>query len=144
MFKFTIKRQRVNEPSGPYDGTSINGPDKVARIARELLQSEDQEVFLTFFLNSSNKVLGYSEVARGTLDSCPVDSRIVFRAALAVPSCTGIVLAHNHPSGNAAPSDADRRVTKALVAAGKLLNFTVLDHVIVGDEAYSFRAEEEW
>ena len=82
-------------------------------------------------LDVKNRVIGFTEAARGGIDSCPVDLRSVFRAAIAV-GATAIVVAHNHPSGDPTPSPEDVTVTQKIVQGGLLLDIEVLDHLIVG------------
>jgi len=133
---------RVAELKVPYNIT-INGPQQVAKAAMSILDGEDQEVFLTFMLNIKNKILGYTEVARGAVDFCPVDQRAVFRAAVIV-GASGIVAAHCHPSGDPEPSIDDRTMTERLVKVGEVLGIKVLDHVIVGCNGFVSMAEKGW
>lgn len=81
-----------------------------------------------------NRVLGFTIAAVGAIDSCPVDPRTVFRAAVAL-GASGIVASHCHPSGDPTPSKDDIELTKRLKAAGDLLGIQLLDHVIVTDTA---------
>lgn len=134
------KRIRVAEPNGPY-GKYFHGPQDVRKVAQQLLEGEEQEVFLVFILNIRNQIVGYVEVGRGAIDSCPVDPRTVFRAAV-LQGASGIVVSHNHPSGFAGPSTEDDSITKKLVECGKLLGIPVLDHVIVTEDTYFSYAEE--
>ncbi len=91
----------------------------------------DVETFVALLLNTRRRVRGHHVVATGTLDTVITHSREVFRAAI-ISASSAVVLAHNHPSGDASPSEADIRVTKDLIRAGQLLKIEVLDHVIVG------------
>ncbi len=89
------------------------------------------ECLATLMLNSRRRIKGHHFVSIGTLDTIIVHPREVFRAAV-IAGAAAIVLMHNHPSGDATPSEADIRVTRDLVRAGQLLKIEVLDHVIVG------------
>lgn len=110
----------------------------VASMIRAAISSDPRECFVAVLLNAKNRVIGLHEVSVGIADSAPVHPREVFTAAV-VLSATAIVIAHNHPSGDVQPSDADRQVTLRLKQAGELLGIQVLDHVIVGtDRYYSF------
>jgi len=111
---------------------SVSEPADVARIAKHLMGSLAQEALYAFFLNIQNNVIGYAEVARGGTDACSVDLRVIFRSALAVGSAS-IIVAHNHPSGNLTPSEADIALTTRLCEASKLIGLIMLDHVIVSD-----------
>jgi DNA repair protein RadC len=88
------------------------------------------ECFCVLLLNTRRRVKGHHIVSVGTLDTILVHPREVFRLAI-VTSAAAIVLAHNHPSGEAQPSEADIKVTRDWIRAGQLLKIEVLDHVIV-------------
>jgi DNA repair protein RadC len=94
-------------------------------------------------LDAKHGLLCFDRVAVGTLESSLVHPREVFKGAL-LSSAGSIVIVHNHPSGDPAPSQEDREVTRRLVEAGKLLGVPVLDHVIIGESSYySFRETGE-
>ena len=95
----------------------------------------DVECFVVLLLNARRRVKGHTLVSTGTLDTLVVHSREVFRAAI-IAAASAIVLAHNHPSGEAVPSEADIKVTRDLIRAGQLLKIEVLDHVIIGADRY--------
>jgi DNA repair protein RadC len=98
------------------------------------------EEFHVLALDTRSRVLRDVAVTRGLLDSSLVHPREVFRAAIA-EAAAGIILVHNHPSGDPTPSPEDRAVTRQLVAAGQLLDLPVYDHVIIaGDRWLSFSA----
>lgn len=97
--------------------------------------SPDVECFVVLFLNTRRRVKGHSTIAIGALDSLVVHPREVFRTAI-VSSASAIILMHNHPSGDASPSQTDVRVTRELIRAGRILKIDVLDHVIVGYRRY--------
>ena len=137
--KFEVRSRRVKvcENPGLYD-IAVGSPTLVSEIARQLCLGLSQEVFLVFFLNSQNKVIGYEEVARGMINQCPVDIRLVFRTAIHLGT-SSIVVAHNHPSGDIEPSNTDIKLTLRLNKCAKLLGMPLLDHVIVSDlDYYSF------
>lgn len=94
------------------------------------MRNLSEEHFVTLHLSSIHQVIGYHLVSQGTLSSSLVHPREVFKAALLSNAYT-IVLAHNHPAGSAAASPDDIETTKQLVAAGKIMGVTVLDHLIV-------------
>ena len=102
-----------------------------------------QEHFLVMYLNQSNHVLKVECISNGGTTNVIADPKIIFKNALNL-NATCIVLGHNHPSGNPRPSEDDRQLTKKLVSAGKLLDITVIDHIIIGNERYySFRDHGE-
>ena len=93
--------------------------------------SPDQECLVVLLLNTRRRVKGHHLVSFGTADSLLVDPRSVFRIAV-IMAAAAVVLMHNHPSGDASPSEADLKVTRDLARAGQLLKIEVLDHVIIG------------
>ncbi|MCE6989540.1 RadC family protein [Dyadobacter sp. CY323] len=99
------------------------------------------EEFKILLLNNASRVLGIFEVSKGGISGASADVRIVFAAALKA-NATGIILAHNHPSGQLVPSDADRYVTENMRKAGELLNIRVLDHLIVTAEGFCSFSDE--
>jgi DNA repair protein RadC len=90
-----------------------------------------KEAFVVLILNTRRRVLGHNMVTVGSLDSCLVTPLAVFRPAL-VMAAHAVILAHNQPSQDPSPSEADIRVTRELLRAGQLLKIEVLDHIIVG------------
>jgi DNA repair protein RadC len=95
-----------------------------------------KEEFHVLCFNARNVLLRDACVAEGSSDACPVDPREVFSAALA-SRASAIVLAHNHPSGDPTPSEADIALTRQLVEGSHLLAIKLLDHIVVGDGTYS-------
>ena len=102
-----------------------------------------QEHFLVMYLDQSHHVLKVECVSNGGSSNVIADPKIIFKNAIHL-GATCIVLGHNHPSGNPRPSEEDRILTKKFVAAGKLLDIAVIDHIIIGIERYhSFRDHGE-
>ncbi|MCB9187188.1 MAG: DNA repair protein RadC [Flavobacteriales bacterium] len=93
------------------------------------------EEFWVIFLNRANAVIGKQNVSKGGVSGTVVDPKVVFKMAVQFPA-SGIILAHNHPSGNLKPSQADHELTRKLKEAGKALDIPVLDHLIIGDRDY--------
>lgn len=112
----------------------IKEPCDVVKFLAEIKDAE-QESMIVLTLDTRSRVIRRHEVTRGLLDSSLVHPREVFRVAIA-DAAAGVILAHNHPSGDPTPSAEDRAVTRQLVAAGQLLDITVYDHVIVGGERF--------
>lgn len=99
------------------------------------------EQFKILLLNRANKVLGIYEVSTGGITGTVADPKLIFTAALKA-AAVGIILAHNHPSGNLNASQADLELTKKLKEAGRLLDIQVLDHLILTTEKYFSFADE--
>ena len=93
------------------------------------------ECFIVLLLNTRRRIKGHHLVSIGTMDSVLIHPREVFRIAI-IASTSAVVLMHNHPSGEAMPSDSDIKVTRDLIRAGQLVKIDVLDHVIVGHETH--------
>jgi DNA repair protein RadC len=118
----------------------IKGPADVHRLCAPKLRDLAVEEFHVLALGSQSQVLADLLITRGILNSSLVHPREVFRAAIA-EAAAGIIVVHNHPSGDPTPSADDRAVTRQLVDAGRLLDLPVYDHVIVGGDRYTSFAE---
>jgi len=110
--------------------TTINSPSDAAALCSDM-STFDVEHLRVIMLNTKNMVLGIADVYKGSVNSSQVRVGEVFRPALQ-RNASGIIIAHNHPSGDATPSPDDVAVTRALVQAGKLLDIQPLDHVVIG------------
>ncbi|UCS93823.1 JAB domain-containing protein [Echinicola marina] len=99
------------------------------------------EQFKVMLLNRSNRVLGVVDVSTGGTSGTVADPKIIFAAAVKSNS-SGMILVHNHPSGNRFPSNADNNLTERMVKLGKLMELPVLDHIIVTSESYYSYADE--
>ena len=102
---------------------------------------EHVEEFMILCLNRANRVLGWAKVSQGGLSGTVADPKVIFQVALKSNACS-LILAHNHPSGNLTPSEADIHLTRKLKEAGTLLDLPVLDHLIVSSEGYYSFADE--
>ena len=102
---------------------------------------EYTESFYVILLNRRNNVLGVSKISVGGLAGTVVDPKKVFQIALKA-NAAGVILAHNHPSGNTKPSKSDTEITKKCIQAGKFLDMAVLDHIIVTRGGYFSFADE--
>jgi DNA repair protein RadC len=119
-------------------GDMLNSPELVRRYLSAQLRHQPREVFAVLFLDNQNRLIVYEELFFGTIDGASVYPREVVRRALA-HNAAAVILAHNHPSGVAEPSQADQRITQRLMAALDLIDVRVLDHMVVGDsEVVSF------
>ncbi|MBQ0786303.1 MAG: JAB domain-containing protein, partial [Oceanihabitans sp.] len=99
------------------------------------------EEFWIVYLNNSNKVIQKNQLSKGGITGTLVDVRLALKTALEV-GATGIILAHNHPSGTLKPSEADKQLTKKLKIAAESLDIKVLDHLIITENAYFSFADE--
>jgi DNA repair protein RadC len=119
-------------------GSALTSPGDVRDYLRHALGARDHEVFVVMFLDAQHRVLSDAELFRGTLTQTSVYPREVVKAALAA-NAAAVILAHNHPSGVAQPSQADELLTRQLKEALALVEIKVLDHFIVaGNQTLSF------
>jgi DNA repair protein RadC len=122
---------------------ALTSPQLTQRYLTSKLQHEQSEVFSALLLDSQHRVIDYVELARGTIDSSAVYPREVAKTAL-IKNAAAVIFAHNHPSGIAEASRADKAITERLVKALGLFDIRVLDHIIVGDGEFTSFAEKGW
>lgn len=129
----------VRESAGTYNvmNSTIKSPDDAQTIIHEVVKIDDEarEVFGFLALDTKNKVIGVHPVFAGTLNESIVHPREVFKAAI-LNKAAGIILFHNHPSGDTEPSNADIDANRRMTDAGNILGIKVLDHIIMGDRRY--------
>lgn len=124
-------------------GDSLNSPEHTKHYLMSILRDRQREAFYILFLDNQNRVIANEVMFEGTIDAASVYPREVVKRALE-HNAAALILAHNHPSGIAEPSQADRRITRRLSDALGLVDIRVLDHFVVGDgEVVSF-AERGW
>jgi DNA repair protein RadC len=109
----------------------LDTPERVADLLRETARPYTVETFITVLLNTRRRLIRVCPISQGTLDTLLVHPREVFKPAIGA-TASAVILAHNHPSGDPTPSEADIKVTRDLIRAGQLLKIEVLDHVILG------------
>ena len=109
----------------------LDTPDRVADVLREDCRGYQVETFHLLLLNTRRRLIRIEKVSQGTLDTLLVHAREIFKPAI-LWNAAAIILAHNHPGGDPAPSEADIKVTRDLIRAGQLLKIEVLDHIILG------------
>lgn len=121
--------------------TAVKSPEDVSRLLMEEMRYLKKEVFKIILLNTKNYIIKSVNVSMGSLNSSIVHPREVFSEPVK-SGCSGILLAHNHPSGDPEPSREDIDTTQRLVNAGNILGIKVLDHIIIGDGRYmSFKEQ---
>lgn len=132
---------RRSAASGGVKGVKVRSPEDVVRMFGPGLSDLKQEVFQVILLDGANRILRHERITTGILNASLAHPREVFKCAVDYRAA-GIVLLHNHPSGEAAPSEEDRRMTAQLVQAGEVMGIPVLDHIIVaGRGHFSFIRE---
>jgi DNA repair protein RadC len=126
---FTLARRMAEELQ--YESPVLDHPEAVVALLRARNMVKEVETLQVLLLNTRRRLIGVEEIADGTVDTLLVHAREVFKRAIAA-NASAIILAHNHPSGDPTPSDADIRVTRDLIRAGQVLKIDVLDHIILG------------
>ena len=125
-----IARRYFEESLQP--GMRIASPADTEAFLQSRMRHLEHEVFCCIYLDNRHRVLCFEELFRGTIDGTSVYPREVVKDALA-SNAAAVILAHNHPSGVAEPSQADERITRRLKSALELVDIRLLDHLIVGD-----------
>jgi DNA repair protein RadC len=129
------RRRKMAEAA---DNPQIRSSADVFNIFSPLMEDLPHEEFWILFLNRANKVLGRMKISQGGVSGTVTDVRIVMKKAIETLA-SGLVICHNHPSGNNNPSDADIRITQKIKEAGALMDIQLLDHLIIcGKNYYSF------
>lgn len=123
------------------DKVKITASEHAYDLMKPDLLDLDREEFWIILLNRANKVLKKENISRGGVTGTVADPKIIFKSALEQLAC-GVILVHNHPSGNLRPSASDISLTKKLQEGGKHLEINVLDHIIFGDNGYFSFADE--
>ena len=113
-------------------GSALANPRATREFLRMRLRDLPHEVFCCVYLDNRNRVIAFEELFRGTIDGASVHPREVVKQALA-RNAAAVILAHNHPTGLAEPSQADELITRRLKEALALVDIRVLDHLVVGD-----------
>lgn len=126
---FTLAQRMARELRS--ESPILDTPEAIADLLREELRFSEVEEFRVVLLNARRRLIRLETISQGLLDSILVHAREVFKVAI-VANASAVILAHNHPSGDPTPSEADIKVTRDLIRAGQLLKIDVLDHVIMG------------
>jgi len=132
------RRRKLSEVS---KSQAIRGSKDVFEIFNDILTDLDYEEFWTIFLNRGNKILKRYKVSQGGLSGTVTDVRLIVKEAI-LQLASGIILVHNHPSGNLNPSEQDIELTKKISEAAKYFDINVLDHLIIGGGNYYSFADD--
>lgn len=122
---------------------ALTDPNTTRDYLRAKLRDQPHEVFAVLFLDNKHRVIRFEELFYGTIDSASVYPRVVVKKALE-RNAAAVIFAHNHPSGIAEPSRADRMITDKLISALQLIDIKVLDHFVIGDSEIASFAERGW
>lgn len=120
---------------------SITNPEDAVKLVRNRLKDKKKEYFLAILLDSKNQPITVAQISVGSLNASIVHPREVFKEAISA-SAASLILVHNHPSGDAAPSDEDIQITKRLKESGEIVGISVFDHIIIaGNNFTSLKAQ---
>lgn len=122
--------QRLGREALP-ESPLLDTPERVAALLRDEFRTLETEQFHALLLNSRRRLIRVKRLSTGTLSEVTIHPREVYRAAI-IANAAAVVVAHNHPSGDPTPSEADIRTTRELLRAGQLLRIELLDHLILG------------
>ncbi len=134
--------ERLNQDNAPVDQTVFNKSEIIFRQLSPKLAKLKQEAFYTLILDNKYRQIHLKHITRGTLNQSLVHPREVFAPAIQLRAAA-VILIHNHPSGDPQPSTQDIEITKRLVEVGKMVGINVLDHVIIGHDAYFSFVDED-
>ena len=135
----------VAEESHEYRLSIVNSPENAVDLVNSIFRLKNQAEEYVYMLASDSKgsVIGVFEVSHGTVNRSLCSSREIYLRAL-ISGASSIIVIHNHPSGDASPSDVDIAIYNRLLEAGTIMGVDLSDFIIVGDDYYSFREKEEW
>lgn len=134
-----LGRRRRGEEA--LEKVKITSSSSVFEVLQPVIGELDHEEFWILYLNNSNKIIEQFQISKGGITGTLVDVRITLRKALEL-GAVSLILAHNHPSGNLNPSEADKQLTRKLKIAAESLDIKILDHIIVTEKSYFSFADE--
>ena len=120
-----------------YQPKLFTSPKRVLEFCKLKIGYEESEKFAVLFLDTRHRLISFDIMFHGTIDGASIHPREIIKKALQY-NAAAMILSHNHPSGICTPSQADKMITTRIVDAAKLMEIRVLDHIIVGEEYYSF------
>ena len=141
--KYDVRLVKESSSLYDYDQKQLNNPYAVSKLLNNIFDMENlcEEHFVMLALDTKLKVVGAFDIHVGTSKSSPVSAKSVFTRAM-LCNANSIIVAHNHPSGDAHPSRDDVNITRTLEKAGEILDIKLQDHIIIGDDSYySFKRE---
>lgn len=134
-----LSRRIASEAMRPQ--VTFNSPVSIAKYYMEQLRHEEQELLVGMMLDTKNHFLGDAVLSRGTVNASLITPREIYVEALR-RHAVGLILVHNHPSGDPSPSESDLDLTRRVFQAGEIVGISLLDHIVIGDQRYvSFHEE---
>lgn len=139
-----IPEIKLQYKRGDIENRKLCSPGDVYALLKEFYDMDTIEYYessIVLYLNQANKVIGWYKLSQGGISGTVIDIRTMFSIGLQC-GAVGIIMSHNHPSGNLTPSNSDKNITNKAVEAGKFLDIVILDHIIVTDNGYLSMKEE--
>ena len=125
------------------EATPLLSPELTQNFLQSQFAGEEREIFMVIFLDTQHKVIKHSRLFSGTLSHVEVHPREIIREAIKI-NASALILAHNHPSGCAEPSKADKLITERVIKCCQFMDIRVLDHLVIGRGEYVSFAERGW
>ena len=122
---------------------SLLSPEQTREFLQSELTGEEREIFMIILMDNQNRIIKHCRLFTGTITHVEVHPREIVREALKV-NAAAVILAHNHPSGNAEPSKADKLITERVIKCCQFMDIRVLDHLVIGHGEYVSFAERGW
>lgn len=132
---FHLKQIKNEKDVSHLKTTTVNMPDVAADFLYPEIGNEDREILCVLCLNVKNEIIAFHRCHVGSLNASIIHPREIYKTAI-LNNASSIIIAHNHPSGNTAPSSEDIDVTKRIEHAGDILGIPLLDHLIIGDNQF--------
>ena len=135
---YNIPEIEIKYKSTDIEKTKITSSKTAEECFRKMFNSDTIEYIessIVIFLNRANKTIGWYKLSQGGINGTIMDQRIIFAVALKC-GASGIIISHNHPSGQLLPSSEDNLITNKIKEAGKILDVTLLDHIIITEDGY--------
>ena len=141
-YKKDLPELSIKYKKGNHKSVQIKSSSDAAEVFKNYFDADTidyEESVVVIYLNTRNNTIGWFKVSHGGLNGCIVDVRKIFSVALQI-GATSLIIAHNHPTGNLKPSIADNQITQKIKEGGKLLDISLLDHIIITSDNgfYSF------
>lgn len=141
--KVVAKLEKEPRPAFARPGAVVRGPEDLVReTLADYIGNSATEVFLILYVNVRNQIVGYNEYASGGTSGVEVHTSGIMRDAL-TSGAAAFITVHNHPSGDATPSEDDRALWRRLREAGNLIGVPVIDNLVVGEDEYFSESQEE-
>lgn len=133
-----VSLRLVNEKTCEYNPAIINAPSDVVKFIDDLedIRSHTEERIYCIAMNTKNHIIGFSQIAQGSINTCYLDTKELFKVIL-LCNASRFILIHNHPSGDSTPSQNDYQMTEKIKEASKIMGIEFLDHIVIAQNGYT-------